>query len=88
VLVALGYFAPMTLHPLWKGWMKLAHWLSIVTSTILMTVVWCVAFIPLSCVLKLFKVGHIDLSFRQPVETYWEPRDPRADDFQRLERQF
>ncbi len=87
-LVALGYLAPKTLHPLWKGWMKLAHYLSIVTSAILMTVVWCVAFIPLSYVLKLLKVGHIDLSFRQPVETYWVPLDPRAYDFKRLERQF
>lgn len=88
VFVGLGYLAPRLLHPAWKLWMKLAHVLSIVTTTIVLGAAWALAFIPMSLLLRVLKIKVLDLSYRTSEASYWEPRDPKYDDFKRMERQF
>jgi hypothetical protein len=88
VIGILGYRAPRVLHPLWKGWMKLAHYLSIVMTFVIMSLVWTVGFVPMAMVLKALRIKTMDLSYKTGVSTYWETRDPKYDDFKRLEQQF
>lgn len=88
VIGILGYRAPRVLHPLWKGWMKLAHYLSIVMTFVIMSLVWTVGFVPMAIVLKVLRIKTMDLSYKTGVATYWETRDPKYDDFKRLEQQF
>lgn len=84
----LGYRAPRLLHPVWKGWMKLAHYLSLVMTFVILLLTWCIGFIPMAYLLKALRIKRIDLSYKSGATTYWEIRDPKYDDFKRLEQQF
>lgn len=84
----LGYRAPRLVHPLWKGWMKLAHYLSLVMTFVIMLLTWTIGFVPMATILKVLRVKRMDLSYRAGAATYWESRDPKYDDFKRLEQQF
>lgn len=83
-----GYFTPRLLHPLWVGWMKLAHMLSLVMTFVVLSIAWIGAFLPMAALLKVFRKEVMDTSFDRKAVTYWENRDPKYDDFKRLERQF
>ena len=88
IIAILGYRAPRVLYPLWKGWMKLAHYLSVVMTFVIMLLTWVIGFVPMAILLKTLRVKRIDLSYKSGVETYWETRDSKYDDFKRLELQF
>ena len=88
VIGILGYRAPRVLHPLWKGWMKLAHYLSLVMTFVIMSLTWTIGFVPMAMLLKVLRIKTIDLSYKSGATTYWETRDPKFDDFKRLEQQF
>jgi hypothetical protein len=88
VLGLLGYRAPRVLYPLWKGWMKLAHYLSIVMTFVIMLLTWTIGFVPMAMLLKVLRIKRMDLSYKSGAVTYWESRDPKYDDFKRLEQQF
>ncbi len=84
----LGYAAPGLLAPLWRGWMKLAHYLSIVMTAVLLSLVWCIGFLPMAGIVRLCGIRVIDQSYRSGAATYWIKRDPKYDDFSRLKQQY
>jgi len=88
LLGLLGYRAPRLLHPIWKGWMKLAHYMSIVMTFVIMSLTWTIGFVPMAMILKALRIKTMDLSYKSGATTYWETRDPAHDDFKRLEQQF
>jgi hypothetical protein len=88
VFAGAGYLTPRLLHPVWAGWMKLAHMLSMVMTFVVLTVAWIGAFLPMAALLKICRKKVMDTSFDRKALTYWEDRDPKYDDFKRLERQF
>ena len=83
-----GALAPRVLHPLWKLWMALAEKLSVVMTFVILMVAWCLLVVPMAAILRLFRVKVMDMSFRSPVNSYWEVRPDRVHDFKLLERQF
>ena len=87
-LYAVGRWAPAVLYPVWNGWMKFAHYLSIVMTTFILMVAWAIALIPIAILLKIMRIKVMNMTFRQPVDTYWENREDRHNDFKLLERQF
>lgn len=88
VFAVLGYFAPRALLPIWRGWMKLAHYLSIVMTFAILSAAWTVGFLPIAYLLKALRIKPMNLSFKANVPTYWETRDSKFDDFKRLELQY
>ncbi len=88
IITALGYLVPIVLLPVWRAWMKLAHVLSIVMTCVILGLVWTIGFVPMALVLKALRIKTIDTSFRANVDSYWEKRDVKYDDFRRLEQQF
>ncbi len=84
----LGLFAPRVLLPLWRGWMKLAHYLSIVMTSVILSLAWCIGFLPMAGLLRVLGIKRMDLSYKSGATTYWESRDAKYDDFKRLELQF
>ncbi len=88
VITALGYRAPAALRPLWKGWMAFAEMLGIGANFVILFVAWLLMFIPVGIVMKFAGKYVMDLRYRADVESYWEDRDPKFDDFKRLERQY
>jgi hypothetical protein len=88
VCAVLGLFAPRALLPLWRGWMKLAHYLSIVMTSVILSLAWCIGFLPMAGILKVLGIKRMDLSYKNGAASYWESRDSKYDDFKRLELQF
>ena len=85
---ALGWFAPRVLLPVWRGWMKFAHYLSIVMTTVLLVLTWCLGFLPMAFILRMCGIRRIDVRYGDGRASYWEKRDPKYDDFKRLELQY
>ncbi len=88
VFYLVGRIKPIILYPIWKGWMWLGHALGIIMSSIVLGVGWIILMIPVAVLLKILSKKVMDLSFKAPVETYWEERTDRSNDFKLLERQF
>jgi len=88
IFALLGLFAPRVLLPLWRGWMKLAHYMSIVMTSVILSLAWSIGFLPMAAILKVLRIKRMDLSFKQGATSYWETRDSKYDDFKRLELQF
>lgn len=88
ILVALGYRAPALLHPVWKSWMALATGLGIVMTTLILSIGWTLMVVPVALIMKAVSKRVMDLSFDRSVESYWEGRDAKLDDFKLLERQY
>ena len=87
-LVFLTRVFPTVVVPVWRVWMALAEKLGLVMTTIILSVGWFAAIIPMALGLRLFRIKVMNTTFRQPVKSYWEDRDPKYDDFKLLERQF
>ena len=68
--------------------MKLAHYLSIVMTFVILLVAWTIGFVPMAYLLKALRIKSIDVSYRADRPTYWEARDTKYDDFKRLELQY
>lgn len=88
VLMALGYKAPIVLHPAWKAWMKFAHVLGFFMTGLILGIAWTIVLLPVALILKIISKKVMDLTYKAPVSTYWEDRDTSKDDFKLLERQF
>ena len=88
VLLAFGYKAPRILMPVWSGWMTFAGFLGHIMTTVILSVGWMILMIPLALALRIMGKKVMDCSYKAPVDTYWENRDPKLDDFKLLERQF
>lgn len=84
----LGYRCPALLLPLWRGWMKLAHYLSIVMTFVILGLAWSIGFIPMAYLLRILGIKRIDVTYRSGVDSYWEKREEKYDDFKRLELQY
>lgn len=88
LFAALGYFAPNVLRPIWRGWMKMAHYMSIVMTTVVLSIAWCVGFLPIAFLVRVCGIKRIDFSYKSNRSSYWEKRDAKYDDFKRLELQY
>lgn len=89
ILIALcGYLLPRMMLPVWRGLIKVAAVMERVMSTLILVLAWTLMMIPMAFILRIIGVKVMDTTFRQPVETYWETRDKKYDDFKRLELQY
>jgi hypothetical protein len=88
LLVVLGYTAPRVLLPVYRGWMKLGYFLEITTTWMILGLMWFGMFVPISFVLRLFGIKVMDMSYKQPVSSYWISVPKEKTDFKLLERQY
>ena len=88
VLLVMGCFAPRALLPVWRGWMKLGNFLEITTTWMILGIMWFGMFVPISFVLKLFGIKVMDMTYKQPVSSYWLTVPKENSDFKLLERQY
>ena len=88
VFYLLCRFATRAMLPVWKSWMKLGELMGHVVNFALLFVVWALMVVPFGLGLKLIGKKVMDLSYRAPVQSYWENRTDASADFRLLERQF
>lgn len=88
LILGLGYLSPITLYPVWRGWMKIAVILGSIVTSIILAIMWLGVFIPLAIILKMVGKRVMDTTFERSRESYWNTRDEKFHDFKLLERQF
>ena len=88
VIIAAGRFYPRSLLYPWRGWMGLAKILEKVVSTVVLALLWYLVITPMGLLLKLLKIEVLNMRFREKtaVVSYWEARDPKKEDFKRMEK--
>jgi uncharacterized membrane protein len=84
LLVAAGLIAPTSLGPVERGWMKIAHLISKVTTPIFMGVVYFLVLTPTGFIRRL--TGGGAMARRAQPSTRWE--EHAVADPSRMERQF
>ncbi len=88
LLTLAGLAVPSRLGPLERGWMKLAHLISRVTTPIFMGIVYFLLLTPLGAFRRA--IGKNALTHKAGVAGYWivRTRDDAGRGRQRMERQF
>jgi hypothetical protein len=74
--------------PVWQAWMKLGVVLEIITTWTVLGLMWTAMFIPISIILRVFRIAVMDMSYRTGAASYWLDTPPAKTDFMRLEKQF
>jgi hypothetical protein len=72
----LGAAAPGTLDPVERVWMKLAGWLSVVMTYVVLTLAFFLVVTPLGLLRRLFGGDSLGLKFKKNATTYWLPVEP------------
>ncbi|MCB0335002.1 MAG: hypothetical protein KDD62_01810 [Bdellovibrionales bacterium] len=83
-----AYLLPTALYPLWKGWMKLAHMMSLVMTFFILSICWMLMLVPMASILRLIGKEVMDSTFDRSLETYWVDRSAEKHDFLLLEKQY
>ena len=72
----------------YHAWMKVAHLIGGVVTTIILTGTFVLIFIPIGVFLKLAGKDHLQRSFLKKTGTYWEKRTQAEEPKQRYHQQF
>jgi hypothetical protein len=83
-----AYYFPQIVYPAWKLWMKLAHVLGAIMTTIILGIAWFLILVPIAMLLKCLGKKVMQLSLDKNAKTYWNDRDAKYYDFKRMENQF
>ncbi len=71
-----GGLLPRLLAPIEWAWMKLAHYLSIVVTFIILTLTFYLVITPLGLMMRLFGKDLLSLKFEPDRSSYWIKVDP------------
>lgn len=88
VVMVLGIVAPRLLAPVVRVWMALGHLLGRVTTPVLFTALWWLAFVPVGILRR--RLGRSPLARDPNAASYWVTRPARDEAVARaaMERQF
>lgn len=88
LLVSTAMVVPQLLTPIARLWMALGHAIGLITTPIIFTVLWVVAFVPVGWLRRTF--SRSPLARDRSAITYWVARPDLPPDARRraLERQF
>lgn len=87
VAALVGLVVPRALALPYRGWMFVGHAMGLVTTPIVLTLVYLVVFTPGRFLLRLFGIDPLARRWDERAKTYWitRPRNRfRAEDFERL----
>ncbi len=88
VILPLMAFSPITLRPVFKLWLKVAHAVGWFNTQLLLSIVFILIFIPTGLIMRLFRKDPMKRKMLTE-ETYWEPYTLEGlKDKSRYERQF
>ncbi len=87
-IMVLGIVVPRLLMPVVRAWMALGHLLGRVTTPVLFTALWWLAFVPVGVLRR--RLGRSPLARDPDAATYWVTRPVRDEAVARaaMERQF
>ena len=76
------------LKPGYAGWMKVAHAIGGVITTVILSMVFFFLFTPVGIILKLLGKDHLESKIDRHAKTYWHPRPQEQVEKERHLQQF
>lgn len=73
---------------LYRGWMKFAHVLAVVNTTLLLTIVYVVLIGPIALAMKLFRRDPLETGALPDRASFWKVKDPVRHTIADSKRQF
>ena len=73
VFAITGLIYPSMLRPLEKAWMKLAYYLSIVMTTVILSLVYYLILTPIGLVMRMLGKDLLKKKLDRSQSSYWEP---------------
>mgnify|MGYP006928300685 CR=1 FL=1 len=64
ILVVIALVIPTALKPLYEGFYRVAYWLQIFNTRLLMTLVWLLMILPIGLMMRIFQRSRIDIRFQ------------------------
>ena len=91
-LAAAAGLVPLVSWPAWtafyRAWMRLAHVLSIVTTTVILTLCFAVVFVPVGVAMRLAGRDALGLRWSRRKPSYWIDKGEATYTLDRYERQY
>ena len=88
-LLALGFIlAPTPLRPVYAGWMKIAHLIGKIITTLMLTFVYYVVITPSALIKRLFGGPPLPLKPDKGISSYWVTRSEPAQPQERFLKRF
>ena len=81
-------FNYQALKPGYDGWMKVAHLIGGVVTTVILSAVFFLLFAPVGIFFRLIGKDHLERRIDTAAATYWHHRPVRAFDKERCKQQF
>lgn len=76
------------LRPGYAGWMKVAHFIGGIVTTVILAAVFFLVFTPVALVIKLAGKDHLDRKIDSAAPSYWHKRPAFDGDRERYTQQF
>jgi hypothetical protein len=88
-LLALGFIlAPIPLRPVHAGWMKIAHLIGKIITTLMLALVYYVVITPSALIKRLFGGSPLPLKPDKEISSYWVTRSEPAQPQERFLKRF
>lgn len=87
-LLVLAYTVPALLDPVEKAWMKFAHVLGTVMTTLILTVLFVLIVTPQGVVMRLFGSDPLKRKLDPDAESYYDEAPEHLKNLKHFERQF
>ncbi|NLE65501.1 MAG: hypothetical protein GX606_06265 [Elusimicrobia bacterium] len=76
------------LKPGYRGWMRVAHMIGTVVSTVILGLVFYAVFAPVGILLRILRKDHLDRRIDRAAASYWHQRPVTPIDRDRYTKQF
>ena len=74
----LGLIYPRILSPVEWVWMKMAHYIGLITTPVILTLTFYLVVTPMALIMRLIGKDILRLKRNPMAETYWIPVDPKG----------
>ena len=88
VFLLIAFFRADTLTPVYNGWMKGAHLIGQIFTTIILGAVYFLVFTPVSFLLRLMGKDHMQRKLDASQRTYWQKKEQGSFSKERYQQQF
>ena len=87
-LLIIGWLIPDIIKPVYIIWMSFAVMLGYIMTRILLTIIFCLLFIPVGLILRIFRKDILNERFDKMTDTYWIKREKKEFNPEDAGRQF
>lgn len=74
VFFPVTFFCPRALGPGYRGWMRVAHGIGAVVTTVILTLVFYLIFTPVALFFRLIGKDYLERRWNPGAQTYWHAR--------------